>query len=220
MLTISKSWFHLLHDEFSKPYFLALQSFLREEYTTKKIYPAPEHVFFAINSVKYEDVKVVILGQDPYHQVGQAHGLSFSVNDGVKKPPSLVNIFKEIEYEFDEKCYESGNLARWANQGVLLLNTVLTVEDSLPNSHKGKGWEIFTQKIIEVLNQRQDKVIFVLWGANAQKLKQYIDESKHIVLQSAHPSPLSAYQGFFGNGHFKKINAYLLENGKTPIDWR
>lgn len=220
MFVIAKSWFNLLVDEFNKPYFLSLQKFLKDEYTQKKIYPTPENVFHSINAVKYEDIKVVIFGQDPYHQPNQAHGLCFSVQEGVKIPPSLVNIFKEIEHEFDIKCFKSGDLSRWAKQGVLLLNTVLTVEDSHPNAHKGKGWEIFTQKIVNVLNQRQDKIIFVLWGANAQIFKPLIDQQKHEILQSAHPSPLSAYQGFFGNGHFKKINEILTSQGKTPIDWR
>lgn len=219
MLKISKNWFDLLVGEFQKPYFLSLQKFLKDEYTTKKIYPAPENVFNAINFVRYEDVKVVIFGQDPYHQPSQAHGLSFSVLEGVRLPPSLVNIFKEIEYEFNIKCDNSGNLSRWAQQGVLLLNTVLTVEDSKPNSHKGKGWETFTQKIVEILNQRQNRIIFVLWGANAQIFKPLIDTSRHTILQSAHPSPFSAYQGFFGNGHFKKINEILISNGSQPIDW-
>lgn len=210
----------MLSDEFSKPYFLSLQNFLRQEYSSKKIYPKPENVFNAINLVKFEDVKVVIFGQDPYHQPMQAHGLCFSVQDGVKIPPSLANIFKEIESEFNTKCLGSGNLLRWARQGVLLLNTVLTVEDSHPNSHKGKGWEIFTRKIVQVLSARQEQVIFVLWGANAKEFVPLIDTKKHIILQSSHPSPLSAYQGFFGNGHFKKINEILTSQGKMPIDWR
>lgn len=219
MFRITQNWLSLLKDEFQKPYFLTLQDFLKNEYNTKKIYPAPENVFNAINYVKYEDVKVVIFGQDPYHQPHQAHGLAFSVQEGIKIPPSLVNIYKEIEHEFGIKCNDSGNLLRWAKQGVLLLNTVLTVEDSHPNSHKGKGWENFTKKIVEILNARSEQIIFVLWGANAQIFKPLIDTSKHVILQSAHPSPLSAYQGFFGNNHFKKINEILISENKAPIDW-
>lgn len=219
MFRITQNWLSLLNEEFKKPYFLTLQNFLKNEYNTKKIYPAPENVFNAINYVKYEDVKVVIFGQDPYHQPRQAHGLAFSVQEGIKIPPSLVNIYKEIENEFGIKCNDSGNLLRWAKQGVLLLNTVLTVEDSHPNSHKGKGWENFTKKIVEILNARNEQIIFVLWGANAQIFKPLIDTSKHVILQSTHPSPLSAYQGFFGNNHFKKINEILISKNKTPIDW-
>lgn len=219
MIKITKDWHEKLKNEFEKPYFKNLQSFLTEEYSNKKIYPKMENVFNALNYTKYDDIKVVIFGQDPYHQPNQAHGLAFSVLDGVKIPPSLVNIFKEIENEFNIKCLPSGNLTRWAKQGVLLLNTVLTVQDSSPNSHKNKGWENFIASIVEKLNQRQEQIIFVLWGANAKSFEKMID-SHHIVLKSAHPSPLSAYNGFFGNGHFRKINEILKQNGKQEIDWR
>ena len=220
VIRISKSWFSLLGEEFSKPYFLSLQKFLFEEYKTKKIYPKLEDIFESLNLVKFEDVKVVILGQDPYHQPNQAHGLCFSVMDGVKKPPSLVNIFKEIEAEFGTKCDSSGNLSRWAKQGVLLLNTVLTVEDSRPNSHKNKGWEQLTQKIMELVSKKDEQVIFVFCGAHAQKMIPLIDTNKHVVLTSAHPSHLSAHNGFFGNGHFLTINKILQNNKKEPIDWK
>ena len=219
MIKISKNWFSILHEEFSKPYFLGLQQFLKQEYSTKKIYPKPENIFSALNMVKYEDVKVVIFGQDPYHQPGQAHGLCFSVQEGVKIPPSLVNIFKEIEDEFGYKCLTNGDLSRWAKQGVLLLNTSLTVEDSKPNSHKNKGWETFTSAVVKKLNERKEPIIFVMWGANAKVFEPLIDAEKHIILKSAHPSPLSAYQGFFKNGHFKKVNEILKQNNQTEIDW-
>lgn len=219
MIKIAKNWFEILRQEFEKPYFKSLQNFLSEEYGKKTIYPQMDNIFNALNYTKFEDVKVVIFGQDPYHGPGQAHGLAFSVLDGVALPPSLKNIFKEIEDELNIKCFDSGNLARWARQGVLLLNTVLTVEQSKPNSHKNKGWEIFTQEIVKKLSMREDKLIFVLWGANARVFEPLISP-RHVILKSAHPSPLSAFNGFFGNGHFAKINQILIEENKTPIDWR
>ncbi len=220
MITITKSWFKLLEDEFKKDYFLTLQNFLKEEYNNKTIYPSSENIFNALNFTSFENVKVVILGQDPYHQPNQAHGLCFSVLEGVNLPPSLNNIFKEIETELEIKCERMGNLSRWAKQGILLLNTVLTVEASKPNSHFGKGWEVFTKKIVQILNERSRPIIFVLWGANAKSFETMIDASRHIVLKCAHPSPLSAYNGFFGCGHFKKINELLTQWGEKPIDWR
>lgn len=220
MLRLSRNWYNLLEEEFSKNYFLSLQNFLNKEYQTKTIYPKVEDVFNALNFVKYDDVKVVIFGQDPYHQPNQAHGLSFSVKDGVALPPSLKNIFKEIENEFGVKCHPSGDLSRWAKQGVLLLNTVLTVEKGMPNSHKDKGWEIFIKKIVELLNKREKPIIFVLWGEVAKQLLPLIDINKHIVLSCAHPSPFSAHRGFFGCGHFKKINEILISMNESPIDWR
>lgn len=219
MIKIAKNWFEILRQEFDKPYFKSLQTFLSEEYSNKTIYPQMDNIFNALNYTKFEDVKVVIFGQDPYHGPGQAHGLAFSVQDGVAIPPSLKNIFKEIEDELNIKCFESGNLSRWARQGVLLLNTVLTVEQAKPNSHKNKGWENFAQEIVKKLSAREDKLIFVLWGANARVFEPFIS-SKHVILKSAHPSPLSAFNGFFGNGHFAKINQILIEENKTPIDWR
>lgn len=219
MIKISKSWFNILSEEFAKPYFLSLQQFLKQEYLSKKIYPKPENIFSALNMVDFKDVKVVIFGQDPYHQPNQAHGLCFSVADGVKVPPSLANIFKEIEDEYGYKCLQSGDLSRWAKQGVLLLNTCLTVEDSKPNSHKNKGWEQFVQAIVKKLSEREESVIFVLWGLNAKSFVNLIDQNKHKILQSPHPSPLSAYNGFFKNGHFKKINEILKNNNQSEIDW-
>lgn len=219
MFQISNSWYQLLKQEFDKPYFLQLQQFLTQEYNTKTIYPATQNVFNALNCTKYQDIKVVIIGQDPYHQPNQAHGMAFSVQDGIKLPPSLQNIFKEIQAEQNIIPLQSGNLTRWAKQGVLLLNTVLTVQKDCPNSHKNKGWEQFTQAIIAAINKREDPVVFLLWGANARALASVID-SHHYILQSAHPSPLSAYNGFFGCGHFAKTNQILTSLGKTPIDWR
>lgn len=219
MIKIAKSWYNLLLEEFHKPYFIAIQNFLKVQYNSKNIYPKVENIFNALNYTMFEDVKVVIFGQDPYHQPNQAHGLAFSVLDGVKKPPSLVNIFKEIENEFNYTCNPSGDLTRWAKQGVLLLNAVLTVEDSLPNSHKNIGWQNLTKKIVELLNQKDEQVIFVLWGKNAQEFEVLINKEKHIILKSAHPSPLSCFNGFFGNNHFIKINQILKNNNKKEIDW-
>lgn len=220
MFKITNNWHNLLKEEFNKPYFKKLQEFLTEEYQTKTIYPKAENIFNALNYCKYEDVKVVIIGQDPYHQPNQAHGLSFSVQDGVPLPPSLKNIFKEIEADIGVKPYESGNLIRWAKQGVLLLNTVLTVRKDCPNSHKGMGWEIFTSKVLELVNKKETPVVFLLWGGNAKAFESLIDKSKHFCLKSAHPSPLSAYNGFFGCKHFSKTNEILQNNGQKPIDWR
>ena len=219
MFIISQNWYNILKDEFEKPYYKTLENFLEEEYKTKTIYPVPEKVFNSINHVKFEDVKVVIIGQDPYHEPNQAHGLSFSVENGVKLPPSLVNIFKEIkdEYGFQNT---NGNLSNWAKQGVLLLNSILTVEKGKAFSHKGKGWETFTQKIVDLLANREDPIVFILWGSSAQKVGQNIDAKKHLVLKSVHPSPLSAFGGFFGCNHFKKTNEFLKSLGKTEIDWR
>lgn len=219
MFPITKNWFELLKDEFETLEFKSLQKFLNEEYATYKIYPKAQNVFNALNLVKFEDVKVVIIGQDPYHQPGQAHGLCFSVEDGVKLPPSLVNIYKEIEAETGKKSQTNGNLTEWAKQGVLLLNSVLTVRESQPNSHKNKGWEKITGKIIDLLNKREDPVIFLLWGANAQGIGKGIDRNRHYVLSCAHPSPLSAFNGFFGCGHFTKVNSILKELGKSEIVW-
>lgn len=219
MFPITKNWFELLKNEFNSKEFRELQTFLNNEYATYKIYPEAKNVFNALNLVKYDDVKVVIIGQDPYHQPHQAHGLCFSVLEGTKLPPSLQNIFKEIEDETGKKPNTNGNLTSWAKQGVLLLNSVLTVRESCPNSHKNKGWELITSKIIKLLSERKDPVIFLLWGANAIQLGKDIDRSRHYVLTCAHPSPLSAYNGFFGCGHFNKTNEILRKLGKKEIEW-
>lgn len=219
MFPITKNWFELLKNEFNSKEFKELQTFLNNEYATYKIYPEAKNVFNALNLVKYDDVKVVIIGQDPYHQPHQAHGLCFSVLEGTKLPPSLQNIFKEIEDETGKKPNTNGNLTSWAKQGVLLLNSVLTVRESCPNSHKNKGWELITSKIIKLLSERKDPVIFLLWGANAIQLGKDIDRSRHYVLTCAHPSPLSAYNGFFGCGHFNKTNEILRKLGKKDIEW-
>ncbi|MBP3431288.1 MAG: uracil-DNA glycosylase [Clostridia bacterium] len=219
MIRITKSWANLLKEEFEKPYFKELQEFLEKEYSSREIYPAMENIFTALNAVKYEDVKVVIIGQDPYHEPNQAHGLAFSVQDGVQLPPSLVNIYKEIEDDLQIDCQKSGNLLRWAKQGVLLLNTSLTVRRGQANSHRGKGWEIFTGMIIKLLSARKDPMVFILWGSNAQSFAPEI-QKHHLILKSPHPSPLSAYRGFFGCKHFSKANNFLISQGKTPIDWQ
>ena len=220
MFKITKNWYELLKDEFEKPYFKKLQEFLTEEYNTKTIYPLAENIFNALNYCKYEDISVVLIGQDPYHQPGQAHGLCFSVQDETALPPSLKNIFKEIHDDLGVTPLSSGNLIRWAKQGVLLLNTVLTVRRDEPNSHTGKGWENFTTKVIELVNKKTSPVVFLLWGGNAKAFEGLIDKNKHYVLKAAHPSPLSAYNGFFGCKHFSKTNEILEKNGKKPIDWR
>lgn len=219
MIRITKNWLELLKDEFEKPYFRGLQEFLNEEYSRFTIYPKMENIFNALNVVKYDDVKVVIIGQDPYHEPNQAHGLAFSVEEGIVLPPSLVNIYKEIEDDLGIKCDKSGNLMRWAKQGVLLLNTSLTVRRAQANSHRGKGWEIFTTQVINLLSKREQPIVFILWGSNAQAFAPMIAKH-HLVLKAPHPSPLSAYRGFFGCKHFSKTNEFLSKNGKTPIDWK
>lgn len=220
MIKITRNWYELLKPEFDKPYFAELQAKLNDEYSRYNVYPPYEKIFAALNIVKYEDVKVVIIGQDPYHEPNQAMGMSFSVPEGVKLPPSLVNIYKEIESELGIKCNQSGDLTRWAKQGVLLLNTTLTVRQGQANSHRSLGWETLTTEIIKLLNKREKPIIFVLWGGNAKAFEQYITNKNHFVLKSAHPSPLSAYNGFFGNGHFKKINEILISQGQPPINWQ
>lgn len=219
MLKLCRNWYNLLSEEFNKPYFIKLQKSLTEEYNTHTVYPKMENIFSALNYVKYEDVKVVIMGQDPYHEPNQAMGMSFSVPSDVKIPPSLVNIFKEIESDLGIICEKSGDLTRWAKQGVLLLNSVLTVRKGQANSHKNIGWLTFTSQIVKHLNQREDPVIFILWGGNAKSLIPYITNKHHYILTSAHPSPLSAYNGFFGCKHFSKVNKILENLNKTPIDW-
>lgn len=218
MFVIRKSWYDKLSEEFNKPYYINLENFLKNEYVTKTIYPKPENVFNSINQVPLEKVKVVIIGQDPYHEPNQAHGLSFSVENGVELPPSLKNIFKEIESELGIKN-TSGNLINWARQGVLLLNTVLTVEKGKANSHKNKGWENFTQKIIQIVNEQNSPIVFLLWGAQAQSYSKFLTNPNHLVLKCAHPSPLSAFNGFFGCGHFAKTNQFLISKNIEPINW-
>ena len=220
MVQFNNSWDILLKDEFQKPYYLNLRKFLVQEYKTQTIYPNMNDIFNALKYTDYKDVKVVMLGQDPYHQPNQAHGLCFSVKKGVKAPPSLQNMYKEIYAEYGYPIPDHGELTYWAEQGVLMLNTVLTVRDSQPNSHKGMGWEIFTDNIISLLNQRPEPMVFLLWGANARAKKKIITNPNHLVLESAHPSPLSAYNGFFGNNHFKKANEFLKSKGRPEIDWQ
>lgn len=219
MVNIGNSWDNLLSDEFKKDYYKKLHCFLKNEYANETIYPDMYDIFNALKFTAYEDVKVVILGQDPYHGKGQAHGLCFSVQDGVEPPPSLKNIFKEIQSDMGIKMSGTGNLTPWAKQGVLLLNTVLTVREGKPNSHKGMGWETFTDKIIFLLNERREPIVFLLWGANARSKKKLITNSSHLILECVHPSPLSAYNGFFGCKHFSKTNNFLKENLLEEMDW-
>ena len=216
---IEESWKSQLKSDFDKPYFKALTKFVKEEYKTKTIFPPAKLIFNAFNTTPFHDVKVVIVGQDPYHQPQQANGLCFSVNDGIKTPPSLVNIYKEINNDLGKPIPSSGNLERWAKQGVLLLNATLTVNAGMAGSHQGKGWEEFTDSVISCLSEHRTNLVFMLWGAYAQKKGATIDTSKHLILKSPHPSPLSAHRGFFGNNHFSKANAYLTAQGKEPIIW-
>jgi uracil-DNA glycosylase len=216
---IEDSWKARLQDEFDKPYFAALTQFVRNEYAAGTVYPPGREMFAAFDACPFDDVRVVILGQDPYHEPGQAHGLCFSVNDGVQFPPSLVNIFKEIESDLGRPMPSTGNLMRWAKQGVLLLNATLTVRAHQAGSHQNKGWEAFTDAVIHRLATERNHIVFILWGSYAQRKGSFIDRNRHCVLQSPHPSPLSAYRGFFGNKHFSRANAYLIANGYKPIDW-
>ena len=219
MVNIGNDWDALLKDEFTKDYYLALREFLKQEYFTKTVYPPMTDIFNALKYTSFKQTKVVILGQDPYHGPGQAHGLCFSVQEGIKFPPSLQNIWKELYNEYGFMPPRSGELTAWARQGVLLLNTTLTVRQGMPQSHKGQGWEILTDTIISLLNQKEEPVVFLLWGANAWAKKALIKNPLHLVLECAHPSPLSAYRGFFGCNHFKRANEYLEKNGIAPIDW-
>ena len=219
MTKIGNDWDIMLQDEFDRPYFKRLENFLTEERARYEIYPPQEDVFNALRYSSFQDTKVVILGQDPYHEPGQAHGLCFSVNKGVTIPPSLVNIYKEIENDLGIKMPGHGYLADWAKQGVLLLNTVLTVRRGQANSHKGKGWEIFTDRIVDILNERQKPMVFILWGANAKSKTELITNKEHMVITGAHPSPLSAWKGFFGGRYFSKANRYLEITGQEPVDW-
>ena len=217
---IDASWKEVLHNEFEKEYFTRLTSFVKEEYTgPTPIYPPAKLIFNAFDHCPFNDVKVVILGQDPYHGAGQANGLCFSVNKGVAFPPSLMNIFKEIQSDMGTPIPQNGDLTRWSDQGVLLLNATLTVRASQAGSHQKRGWEEFTDAAIRELAERRDNIVFILWGSYAQKKGAFIDRSRHLVLTSPHPSPLSAYQGFFGNHHFSKANEYLVQHGKKEIVW-
>lgn len=219
MIQIKRQWYELLKSEFDKDYFKSLQEFLKSEYTKYQIYPSEDKIFNALNHVPLDKIKVVIIGQDPYHEPGQAQGLSFSVPSDVQIPPSLVNIMTEIESDLGIVCKKDGNLERWANQGVLLLNTVLTVRRGQANSHKDKGWERITRRIIELVGKREKPAVFLLWGSYAQSFSDLIG-SQHLILKAPHPSPLSAYRGFFGCKHFSKTNSFLTKYGKTPIDWQ
>lgn len=220
MVNIGNEWDELLKGEFDKEYYLKLRQFLISEYSQYKIYPNMYNIFNALKYTSYSDVKVVILGQDPYHQPGQAQGLCFSVQKGTPQPPSLQNIFKELKSDLGIDPPHHGELISWAQHGVLLMNTVLTVREGQPNSHKGKGWEIFTDRVIQLLNEREKPMVFILWGGNARSKKSLITNPAHLILESPHPSPLSAYNGFFGNRHFSRTNEFLVSKGIEPIDWR
>lgn len=216
---IEESWKEVLSPEFKKDYFIRLTDFVRQEYQTTTVYPPGKLIFNAFNLCPYPKVKVVIIGQDPYHGPGQAHGLCFSVNDGVPFPPSLQNIFKEIQSDLGSPIPETGNLTRWAEQGVLMLNATLTVRAHQAGSHQRRGWEEFTDAAIRALAENREHLVFILWGTYAQKKGAFISRDRHLVLTSVHPSPLSAYHGFFGNKHFSRANAYLEAHGETPIVW-
>ncbi len=219
MVHIGNDWDELLKDEFQKDYYLKLREFLKAEYSSRVIYPSMYDIFNALKTTAWRDVKVVILGQDPYHEPGQAHGMCFSVKPGVEIPPSLVNIYQEIHDEFGTPIPKDGYLVRWAEQGVLLLNTVLTVRAHQANSHRGRGWEQLTDRVIELVNEKEDPTVFLLWGSNARAKKALIQNPRHLVLETVHPSPLSAYRGFFGCGHFLQCNEFLKKNGRAPIVW-
>jgi uracil-DNA glycosylase len=220
MSILKNDWAPLLEEEFQKDYYIQLREFLVDEYNQHTIYPDKYDIFNALHYTDYKNVKVVILGQDPYHGPNQAHGLSFSVQPGVKTPPSLVNIYKELKNEMDYHIPNNGYLVKWAEQGVLLLNTVLTVRRGEANSHKGKGWEQLTDRIIELVAQKEEPVVFLLWGKHAQAKKELIHHSHHLILESPHPSPFSANRGFFGNNHFQRANEFLLKHGRQSIDWQ
>ncbi len=220
MIKFNNSWDIVLKEEFKKDYYLNLREFLKNEYSTQTIYPPMGDIYNALRFTDYNDVKIVILGQDPYHGEGEAHGLAFSVKPGIKTPPSLLNMYKELNSSLG--CYipNNGYLVKWAKQGVLLLNTALTVRKDMANSHSGKGWELLTDFIIKQLNIREKPIVFMLWGNNAKSKSWFIDHDRHLVLTSVHPSPLSASRGFFGCNHFKLANDFLTANGQTPIDWQ
>ena len=220
MIDLGNDWTQILKDEFEKPYYILLREFLRAEYTKYTVYPKMENIFNALRYTSFADTKVVIIGQDPYHGEGQAHGLCFSVQKGIDPPPSLKNMFKELESDIGFKFPNHGELTNWAKQGVLMLNNVLTVREHTPNSHKGKGWEKFTDRVISELNNKETPVVFLLWGANAKTKAQLITNPIHKKLEAPHPSPLSAYSGFFGCKHFSKANEILKISGLTPIEWQ
>ncbi|NOU97954.1 uracil-DNA glycosylase [Paenibacillus sp. LMG 31456] len=220
MSVLKNDWAELLAQEFEQPYYVELWNFITEEYEKQIIYPSRHDIFNALHLTSYSDVKVVILGQDPYHGAGQAHGLSFSVKPGVPTPPSLQNMYKELRDDLGCTIPNHGYLAGWAEQGVLLLNTVLTVREATPNSHKGKGWERFTNSVIEALNEREQPIVFILWGSHAQQKAQLITNKRHPIIHSVHPSPLSAYRGFFGSKPFSQANASLRSLGTTEINWQ
>lgn len=216
---IEESWKKILADEFEKDYFRILTEWVREQYSISQVFPPGKEIFAAFDASPFHLTKVVIIGQDPYHGDGQANGLCFSVKPGIEMPPSLVNIFKEVCSDTGAPFPENGDLTRWANQGVLLLNSTLTVKAHTPKSHSGKGWEQFTDKVVHLLAEHRQNIVFILWGADAKRKCEFIDRNRHLVLYSAHPSPLSAYRGFFGNHHFSLTNDYLIKHGKTPINW-
>ena len=220
MVKLNNDWDNLLKDEFESDYYIKLRTFLKDEYAKHKIHPDMNDIFNALKWTSYKDTKVVILGQDPYHGENQAHGLAFSVQKGIAIPPSLLNMYKELKESLGLYIPNNGYLEKWARQGVLLLNASLTVRDGLANSHQKKGWEIFTTNVIKHLNNREEPIIFLLWGNNAREKTQYIDKTKHYVLETVHPSPLSASRGFFGCGHFKRTNEILKSLGKEEIDWQ
>lgn len=214
------NWEEIIKEEQQKQYYKELWSFVEDEYASGEVFPPKDKIFSALEETPYDKVRCVILGQDPYHDIGQAHGLAFSVNPGIKTPPSLVNIYKELADELGTYIPDNGYLLKWASQGVLLINTVLTVRAHEANSHKGKGWEKFTDRIISEIGKREEAVVFMLWGKPAQSKKKLITNDKHLVLESVHPSPLSVYRGFYGCGHFKKCNEFLLSHGLKEIDWQ
>jgi len=216
---MEQSWKAHMKEEFEKEYFKSLTRFIRQEYAGNTVYPPAKFIFNAFNSCPFDEVKVVIVGQDPYHEPGQAHGLCFSVNEGIQIPPSLLNIYKELKSDLGKPIPRSGNLERWARQGVLLLNATLTVQAHRAGSHQGKGWEVFTDAAITHLAEERDHLVFILWGAYAQRKGDSIDRDKHLILKSPHPSPLSAHRGFFGNRHFSTTNDYLTAHGLKTIDW-
>jgi len=220
MEVFKNDWVEYLSAELKEPYYIKLREFLIQEYRTKRIYPSMYDIFNALHYTSYHEAKVVILGQDPYHNQGQAHGLSFSVQPGIEPPPSLINIFKELETDLGCTMPNNGCLKPWAEQGVLLLNTVLTVREHAANSHQGLGWETFTDKVISLLNEREKPLAFILWGSPARRKKGMITNPHHFIVESPHPSPLSAYRGFFGSQPFSRVNAFLEKTGQVPIDWQ
>ena len=220
MVNIGNDWDELLKGEFEKEYYLKLREFLKKEYFSGTVYPDMHDIFNALKYTPLSSIKAVILGQDPYHEPSQAHGLCFSVKRGVDKPPSLKNIYSELKADVGVNEPDHGELTDWTKQGVLLLNTVLTVREHQANSHKGKGWEIFTDKVIEIVNEKAQPTVFILWGANARSKKALITNPRHLILESVHPSPLSAYNGFFGCKHFSRANEFLVKNGREQINWQ